>query len=186
MLMEELNFELIQTERLILRKISPSNFIFLFENYSESEIKHVLGLKTEQDFEKEKNRYLKGFTTYNQSIEPFQLIYRDSNEIIGGCGFHNWYPLHQRAELGYAISNSNYLNKGLMTEALEAIIYHGFTKMDLQRIEALVAPNNNPSLKLLAKFGFIQEGILRKHYNVNGNFEDSILFSKLISEFEKP
>jgi len=153
--MKDLNLEIIQTERLLLRKITPEDFNLIFENYSNIEIKEILGLKTENEFENERNKYLKGYATHNMSLVFFQLIERDSNEIIGGCGFHNWFPFHRRAELGYSISNSSYLNKGLMTEALEVIIKYGFSKMDLQRIEALVAPDNIPSLKLLENFQFI-------------------------------
>ena len=35
----------------------------------------------------------------------------------------------------------------------------------------------------MEKFKFVREGILRQHMLANGQFEDSILFSKLIGEY---
>lgn len=62
-------------------------------------------MKTEEALENERNKYEKGYTTYNMSLEIIQIILPNSNEIIGACDFHNWYPTHRRAELGYSISN---------------------------------------------------------------------------------
>ena len=73
--------------------------------------------------------------------------------------------------------------KGLMSEAVSAIIDHGFNKMNLNRIEALVRIGNVPSLRLMEKFHFIKEGVLRQHYYISDKYEDSILFSKLNNEY---
>ncbi|TXI86959.1 MAG: N-acetyltransferase [Crocinitomicaceae bacterium] len=66
-----------------------------------------------------------------------------------------------------------------MTEALGLVLNHGFEKMQLNRIEAYVSPNNFPSLSLLTRFNFIEEGTLKRHYFTNGIYEDSILLAKL-------
>jgi RimJ/RimL family protein N-acetyltransferase len=43
---------------------------------------------------------------------------------------------------------------------------------------------NVPSIRLLEKNKFIKEGIMRKHTKVGDNYEDSILYAKLINEHE--
>jgi ribosomal-protein-alanine N-acetyltransferase len=62
---------------------------------------------------------------------------------------------------------------------------YGFTKLNLHRIEALVADWNTPSLKLVAKNGFAKEGTMREDYIVNGVSENSECFSLLKWEWEK-
>lgn len=175
-----MNLSALETERLLLKKFTPEDFIYIFENYPEQEIKILLGHKTDAEFQKEKSRYLKGYTTYNRSFVFFQLIHKTENKIIGGCGFHNWLAEHSRAELGYELTDDNFKNQGLMTEAVTTIINFGFSIMKLHRIEAIVGPDNIPSLKIMEHFNFIKEGILKEHYLVNGIYEDSIIFSKLI------
>ena len=70
-----------------------------------------------------------------------------------------------------------------MTEALAKIIQYGFDKMGLHRLEALVGSENLASLRLMEKFDFIKEGLLREHYYTSGKFENSVVFSKLREEY---
>jgi ribosomal-protein-alanine N-acetyltransferase len=69
-----------------------------------------------------------------------------------------------------------------MKEAVKPILDYGFTKMLLNRVEALIGAENTPSLKILQANNFTFEGTLREHYNVNEVHEDSLLFSLLKSE----
>lgn len=174
-----LKFETIETERLILRKFTPEIFGYIFENFEKTEIKVLLGFQSDDEFQKEKNKYDQGYSTYNRSLLFFQIVDKQTMKIIGGCGFHNWYFDHRRAELGYSITNEDYKNLGVMSEALKAIIDYGFKTMNLHRIEALVGSQNTPSLRLMEKFGFTEEGLLKEHYFINGKFEDSKVFGKL-------
>ncbi|MGG1519128.1 GNAT family protein [Paenibacillus oryzisoli] len=68
------------------------------------------------------------------------------------------YPL----TVGYDL-NAEYWNKGIMSEALQAVI--GFSREHLgpRRIQAEVYPENTSSLKLLKKLGFEEEGLLRQY-----------------------
>src|SRR5689334_20840523 len=98
-----MEFEILTTKRLLLRKMTPEGFKYLFANYSEEEIKEQLGLTTEEEFKKEKEKNEGGYLTYDRSILQFRLILKETKEVIGSCGFHNWYPAHRKAELGYAL-----------------------------------------------------------------------------------
>jgi ribosomal-protein-alanine N-acetyltransferase len=79
--------------------------------------------------------------------------------------------------------DEQFKRKGLMSEAVEAVIDHGFNELNLNRLDAMVGPANIPSLRLMEKFNFVQEGILRQHYWTGSEFEDSVLFSKLLREY---
>lgn len=173
-----MEIETYQTSRLQLKKFTPEVYKQLFSNYSEPEIKEIIGLDNEA-YQKLLKKYEGGFASYNRSLMFFQMIDRNSNTVIGGCGFHNWYPDHYRAELGYSIDNEEFKQQGFMKEAIAFVLKYGFEKMDLHRVEALVSPNNVPSLKLVKHFGFQEEGLLKEHYFINGNFEDSLIFALL-------
>jgi ribosomal-protein-alanine N-acetyltransferase len=81
------------------------------------------------------------------------------------------------------MEDESYKRKGLMTETLDVILDYGFTQMNLNRIEAIVSIGNVPSLRLLEKFNFIKEGILRQHKYAADKYEDSFFFSKLRNEY---
>ena len=96
---------------------------------------------------------------------------------------HVWYLDHNRAEIGYALTDNPEKSKGLMTEAMNSILKYGFEEMKLHRIEAFIGPENIPSLKLVAKFNFKKEGVLRQHYFKNDKMEDSAVFALLKDEY---
>ncbi|MFD1737282.1 GNAT family N-acetyltransferase [Bacillus salitolerans] len=59
------------------------------------------------------------------------------------------------AEIGFDLAK-NYWDKGLMSEALLEVISFGFTKMDLDIIDATVEVENEKSIQLLTRLGFIR------------------------------
>ena len=178
-----MDFKIIETERLLLKGLSPEAMAFIFENHSKDEIKRMLGHQSEEDYQKEETKHKNGYSCYNRSFILFLLTDKASNTIIGRCGIHNWNAEHRRAEIGYAMTDERYKRKGFMTEAVEAVIEYGFSQLNLNRLEGIVGPENIPSLRIMEKFNFIKEGVLRQHYFTNGEFEDSIFFSKLYQEY---
>lgn len=178
-----MTFEFLMTERLLLRKLSPETFEYIYNNYSDDELLVFLGLSNLEQLEIEKAKYKKGLTTFNKSFLYFQLLDKSNQKIIGWCGYHTWYFDHFRAEIGYGLFDESQKNKGIMTEAIKAILDYGFHQMKLNRVEAFIGTYNTPSLKLVAKFGFAKEGVLRSHYFKNNVMEDSVVFSLLKEEY---
>ena len=168
-----------KTERLLLRRLTPDDYIYVFEHYSDTEIKDFFGLTSDEEFIKELNKFENGYTTHNRSLEMFQLIDKENNKIIGTCGYHNWYKEHNRAELSFSITNEVYKGLDVMSEAMKVVLEHGFVKMKLHRIEALVGTQNVASIKLLEKFGFTKEGVLKEHFLINDVYEDSIVYGRV-------
>ena len=181
-----MQFEELHTERLRLRKFTPEVYEHIYKTMDDAQLMAVLGVADTEALEKEHEKYRKGLATHNRTFVNFQVIDAATGNIIGGCGFHTWFPLHKRAEIGYNLNDDIHKNKGLMSEALTTVLDYGFDTMGLHRVEALVAEWNVPSLKLLAKFNFTFEGTLREHYNVEGVMEDSVMYSLLRNEFRKP
>jgi [ribosomal protein S5]-alanine N-acetyltransferase len=178
-----MSFEILETDRLILKGLSPEDMRYLFDNLTKSEIKEILGHRSDEDYMKEASKHKNGYSSYNRSFVLFLLIEKNSGTIIGRCGIHNWNKEHKRAEIGYVLEDDSFKSKGLMSEAIKAIIDFGFGKLNLHRIEALVGANNIPSLRLMSKNNFKKEGVLRQHLRVSNGYEDSIMFSILYAEY---
>ncbi len=174
-----MQFEILNTEHLSLRKLTPETFDYIYAAFSEDALLHFLGLESQKALAIEKEKHQKGLSTFNKSFLYFQIIDKKTETIIGWCGYHTWYLDHNRAKIGYGIFDDKYKKKGVMTEAIKPIIHYGFHKMNLHRIEAFISPENNASLKLIEKFGFTQEGHLYEHYLKNNVMEDSVVFSLL-------
>lgn len=91
--------------------------------------------------------------------------------IIGGA--------FQSAYLGYRLGRE-FVGQGLATEAVGAAAAYAFSTLGLHRLEANVMPRNAASRRLLARLGFVEEGLARRYLKIQGVWEDHlhhVLFS---------
>jgi len=175
----------LSTNRLFLREMNPDIYNEVMGNFSDEEIKKYFGMKTDTSLESEKARFQSGVTMTGRSFLYFHLLERETNNVIGWCGYHTWFTGHRRAEIGYELNDDSHKGKGYMKEAIFPVLKYGFENMNLHRVEALIAPWNIPSIKLVLGSGFVQEGLLREHYVKNDKVEDSVIYGLLKPDFYK-
>ena len=80
----------------------------------------------------------------------------------------------QAAYLGYSLDRQAY-GKGLMHEALTAVIEYAFDELKLHRLMANYMPTNERSGRVLRRLGFSVEGYARDYLKIAGRWEDHIL-----------
>lgn len=173
----------LETPRLWLKELNPEIYAWIFANGTDEELMQYLGM-TPSQLESEKFKVKNGMTTYRMTFKMFALVEKETGITVGRCALHNWFKEHRRSEVGYNMTQDSFKGKGFMKEALREIVRFGFEELDLNRIEALIGPTNTPSLRLVQGLGFIQEGILRQHWTVNGISDDSVMYGLLKSEWE--
>lgn len=183
--METFDTPHLYTDRLILRALTPAVYKQVFTSLSDTQLMDFFGFDTDTQLAEERAKYEGGFTTHRQTMCFFQLIHKQTKRVIGGCGYHTWFPTHARAEMGYGLFRETDKRLGYMKEAIHPIIAYGFSEMGLNRIEALIGHENPASQRLVTALGFREEGVLREHYCKNGRIEDSIVFALLKSDYEQ-
>ncbi len=96
------------------------------------------------------------------------------SQTIGCIGLNNIVRgAFQSCHLGYKLDGAE-INRGYMSEALQAVIQYAFTVLQLHRIEANIIPRNLRSLRVIQKLGFYNEGLAKKYLRINGKWEDHI------------
>jgi len=110
------------------------------------------------------------------------IVKKEDKELIGTCGFYDWNTTAHRAEIGYDLEPA-YWGRGVMTEAMHAVLEYGFEKMGLNRIQAIIDSKNTRSMRLVHRLGFKKEGVLRQRSYFNGQFRDDAIFSLLRKEW---
>ncbi len=113
----------------------------------------------------------------------FGIEDRETATLIGTCAFHNCHHANRRAEVGYALDRA-VRGRGLMHEALTALLSYGFTTIELHRVEADIDPRNLASARSLERLGFVREGLLRERWIVNGEISDTALYGLLRSDWD--
>jgi len=104
----------------------------------------------------------------------FWIFKKENDKLIGSIAFNNIVRgCFQSCHLGYRLDVDE-INKGYMTEGLNAAINFAFEKLELHRIEANIMPRNKASLRSVEKFRFYNEGLARKYLKINNKWEDHI------------
>ena len=173
----------LETERLSILIRTEQDYYHAFQTSSDEQLRIDFGIVTDQELQLQRNKVLGGLCTYRTSILFFHLKARDIDKVIGSISFHNWYPMHSRSEIGYALSEDRYKGLGYMNEAIAAVVPFGFNAMSLNRIEAFVHPENLPSIKIVERAGFKREGLLEQHIYKDGVPGDSIVYGLLRQQF---
>lgn len=102
----------------------------------------------------------------------------DTHETIGAIDLFNFEPLHRHAEVGITVLKM-YRGKGYATEALQLLCDYAFRFLCMEQLIAHVASGNTHSMRLFSTCGFNPCGILKRWWNVEGNFEEVTLMQRL-------
>ena len=96
-------------------------------------------------------RLLKAITfaiDYKNQSQSFQLL-------SGTIGIKDIDYVNKKANIGYWIGKQ-YHGKGIATECIKLVVNYAFDLLDLEEILAYVFPDNNPSIRVLEKNGFVK------------------------------
>lgn len=147
-------FPTLYTERLQLRQLTPSDATQLFAIRSHPKVHEFLPdfkpaslSKIEELLEKLHQALLK-----NQSI-MWAICLKENLELIGTTCLWNISLKYEKADIGYDL-HPDFHRKGLMQEAVTAVLKYGFDLINLATIEAMTHQKNVASVQLLLKNGF--------------------------------
>jgi ribosomal-protein-alanine N-acetyltransferase len=98
-----------------------------------------------------------------RNVDPAIVGVINLNNIVRGS-FLN-------ASLGY-YAGQPYAGQGYMTSGLKAAVRFAFDGLGLHRLEANIQPNNAPSINLVKRCGFVNEGFSPKFLYIAGEWRD--------------
>ena len=178
-------FPILESQRLIMRRITNSDVEPIFELRSDPETMKFVPRPLAASLEDA----LGHIATINSKIDNneginWAITCKENNSLIGIIGHYIIRKEHFRSEIGYMLL-PRFNGKGFMTEAVGAVLRYGFEQMKLHSVEAIIDPGNYASARVLQKNGFVQEAHLRENEFYNGRFLDTVIFSKLSPESAK-
>lgn len=176
------NLPTLETARLRLRPIRREDAAAVFSYTKDTEVtRHVLW-DAHQTIAQARRfiRFLR--RQYRRGLPAsFAIALQGSDRVIGTIGFMWVNTDHQSAEIGYSLSRE-YWNKGLMTEALRAVLAFGFDTLHLNRIEGQHDTQNPASGKVMQHAGMQYEGLMRQRLRNKGRFIDVACYAILKSD----
>ena len=114
--------------------------------------------------------------------QQFAIVLKETDELIGNCGFVDINHLHQRGEVGLFIGAEENRSKGYGTEALSLLVEYGFNYLNLKNIMLKVFSFNKRAIKSYEKIGFKVFGKRTEDYYFNGKWSDEYFMEILKNE----
>jgi ribosomal-protein-alanine N-acetyltransferase len=172
------------TARLKLRRMQLSDLPSLMKYVNNPKISdQIFNIPypyQEEDAVFRMNFVLQGFK--NRERYVFAITYKDQDELIGEIGLH-LDKANNHGQFGYWLGEP-FWGKGIVSEALAAILKFGFTQLELNKIYATHYPDNPASGKVMIANHMIKEAELKEHYKIEGTYRSVNQYRLTRQEYE--
>jgi [ribosomal protein S5]-alanine N-acetyltransferase len=175
----------LQTQRLVLRGVKPSDAQAIAEGSGDSRVAHFLtDVPTPYPVALAAQWAMRRMERGANGQGPTLAITLSAqpNVAIGTVSLRI-HKRDSRAELGYWLAASCW-GQGLATEANRALIHWGF-EMGLAKIYARTMFDNLGSIRVLQKLGMQQEGVLRRHIRRGQALVDVLEFGIFSEDWQR-
>ncbi len=172
-----LPFQNLETDRLLLRQITPEDVNEIFALRSNAETMKYIPrplCKTNEEA-LEHIKMIQNKLEKNEGIN-WAITLKGNTKLIGIIGHYMIRWEHFRSEIGYMLL-PQYHEKGIMTEAIKLMVDYGFEQMKMHSIEGIIDPKNIASARVLEKNGFVKEAHFIENEFYDGKFLDAIIYS---------
>lgn len=133
--------------------------------------------------------FVAGFMSYRtespRTRYQLAVTLKPEGVLIGNCGIRRSSADQTTADLGYEL-DPKYWGRGYASEAAEAMVSFGFSRLGLHRIEATCVADNLGSIRILEKLGMRLEGRLRERDFYKGRWWDTLSYGILAQEWSPP
>jgi ribosomal-protein-alanine N-acetyltransferase len=119
----------------------------------------------------------------HSGIARFAVRRVEDKKLVGRVTYFDINTRNGSAEIGYMIGG-DYQRKNYATDGMILLLGHLFCDLGLRKVMAQTGEFNKPSVALLNKLGFKQDGRLRQHHELDGKFYDDLIFSLMSDEFQ--
>ncbi|WP_211748471.1 GNAT family protein [Paenibacillus sp. Marseille-Q4541] len=156
-------FPVLQSDKLVLKKVEEEHVDELYEIYSNDVVFEYCGIIPKHNKETVKKMIGHFERDYNKQVRVKWGIFAayKQEQLLGIIEVFDLNQKVNMATIGYFLAEA-YWGKGYATEAVRLVLDFLFLRAGINRVQADVMPQNEVSKKVLMKNGFIKEGTLRQ------------------------
>lgn len=175
----------LETNRLLLRKLTLEDAGDIFEYASDDETTKYMTWNTHSSIEDAKGYINFTLGRYEKDeTGEWGIVLKESGKLIGALGFPWCDMKNKRAEIGYVLSKKHW-GMGIMPEAVRRIIKFAFEEMGLNRIECCHFMPNEKSGRVMQKAGMSYEGIARERFYAKDRYWDVKQYAIIYTDWLK-
>ena len=181
--MQHLGTKRIETERLILRPFVKEDASAMYRNWaSDPEVTKFLSWPPYKSVDTAHEILGIWVPQYEDpAFYQWAIELKELGEVIGSISVVNHDDRVDMAEIGFCIGKT-WWGRGIMTEAMKAVMDYLFDEVGVQRIEAGHDPENPASGAVQRKCGLKYEGTFRRRIRSNRGITDVAWYGILREE----
>jgi RimJ/RimL family protein N-acetyltransferase len=166
-----------------IRRALPDDVDFLFELITDDETRPFLGGADEVTRE----GLLEEIERSEREPQLFgRFVIEVAGERAGSLGFRVVNERSRIAEVGRFAVQPRFRGRGIGDEAARLFQRHLLIDLDLHRIELRIYGFNERAIAQAERTGYVREGVKRKAYLKDGEWQDAVLFGLLREELADP
>lgn len=175
----------LETERLILRAFTNEDLNAMYTNWcSDERVTKYLRWPAHNDISITEMVLEDWVNSYSdERFYQWAIVPKGATEPIGTISVVEQNELAEKMQIGFCVGY-DWWNKGYTSEAFRRVIQFLFEEVKAQRIEAMHAPENPNSGKVMLSCGLQHEGTLRKADWNNQGIADACMYAILKEDYE--
>lgn len=174
----------LETDRLVLRKFKKDDVEDVFSNWaSDDDVTHFLTWPSHKDRSVTKSVLDSWIEAYSDpSVYQWCMELKESKQAVGSISVVSLDQRVDSVEIGYCLSPKLW-GKGLMTEAMKAVMGFLFDEVGVNRIEANADPRNVGSAKVMENAGLTYTGLRRQVARNNTGICDLVTYEIIREDY---
>lgn len=113
--------------------------------------------------------------------KQFRFIFENEEQKpVGAIDLFDFEPYHLRAGVGILVFNDEDRCQGYASDALAALEQYSVNALGLKQLFASIAEDNEASLRLFEKAGFVQSGIMKNWLRTPAGWKNVCFMQRLL------
>jgi len=171
-------FPALETERFLLRRLSVADAPALFHMLRDEEMAQFSGRPRLRRMSEavEMVRSI-GLDFATRRSVRWGVSEHEQGPILATVGLHHWDQYHRHIGIGFDVGRDRW-GEGIASEAVAVVVEFALGELTVNRIEAEIMADNEGSIKVLERQGFVREGRLAERMYHGGCFRDIVLMAR--------
>ncbi|GHV39425.1 hypothetical protein FACS189490_03000 [Clostridia bacterium] len=174
----------LETERLILRRLTLDDAAAMFNNWAgDADVTKFLMWQTHKDIADSCRVINEWLSMYEKrDFYLWAIVLKDFGEPVGSISVVGQSEDDRKVHIGYCIGK-RWWRQGITSEALKAVVKFFFEEVGVNRVESRHDPKNPNSGKVMQKAGLVYEGTLRQADHNNMGICDAAHYGIIAEDY---
>ena len=174
-------------DRITLRPLTKEDLVLLHAWLNDPEIMQYWdGRDHPATFDRVETRFRKSVDGSDRDAHRYMIEVEDAGKkrCIGLIQYARVHTRAKNSQLDVLIGDPAFRDGGYGADAVHVLLAHLFVGLKLHRVWFTIRANNERAMRSAERVGFVREGVLREHDQLEGQLVDVAVYGMLRREWK--